>query len=195
MSSPQIIGITGGIGTGKTFVCKIIANYGFSVLNSDKIAHQVLNKNKQVIDIVKKNFGTQVIAADGSIDRKKLGQIVFKDFSKLKILNHILDSYLKEAIFKEVQKAPKPVFIEIPLLYEQNYQSRLDQVIVVYADDLTAIKRIQKRDHIDKQFAIKKVKSQMSIRKKMKMTKYLINTADPQVQKQVHLILQELKLI
>lgn len=194
MSDSQVIGITGGIGTGKTYVCKIIAKMGFPVLNSDQIAHRVLRQNWQAIKAIKRHFGSQVITSDGVVNRQKLGLIVFQNPPELKILNQILAPYLRIAILDQINNAPKPVFIEIPLLYEQNYQNILDQVIVVYADNLTAAKRIQVRDQISKKMAINKIESQMPIEEKVKMTKYRIDTTKNQISEQIRSVLEDLRL-
>lgn len=194
MSDSQVIGITGGIGTGKTYVCKIIAKMGFPVLNSDQIAHRVLRQNWQAIKAIKRHFGSQVITSDGVVNRQKLGLIVFQNPPELKILNQILAPYLRIAILDQINTAPKPVFIEIPLLYEQNYQNILDQVIVVYADNLTAAKRIQVRDQISKKMAINKIESQMPIEEKVKMTKYRIDTTKNQISEQIRSVLEDLRL-
>lgn len=194
MSDSQVIGITGGIGTGKTYVCKIIAKMGFPVLNSDQIAHRVLRQNWQAIKAIKRHFGSQVITSDGVVNRQKLGLIVFQNPPELKILNQILTPYLRIAILDQINTAPKPVFIEIPLLYEQNYQNILDQVIVVYADNLTAAKRIQVRDQISKKMAINKIESQMPIEEKVKMTKYRIDTTKNQISEQIRSVLEDLRL-
>ncbi|BDR56393.1 dephospho-CoA kinase [Xylocopilactobacillus apis] len=194
MSNSQIIGITGGIGTGKSYVGNIIRSLGFLVLDSDKIAHDVLNENK-VIEIIENNFGAEVLTENGLINRKALGNIVFKNSLKLSLLNHLLDPYLRSAIINQLKVASKPVFIEIQLLYEQHYEEYLDQVIVIYADNQTAANRIQERDHVNLDFAKKKISSQMPISEKIKKADYVIDTTKNNVKEQVIDFLNKIDLL
>ncbi|BDR58518.1 dephospho-CoA kinase [Xylocopilactobacillus apicola] len=195
MSNSEVVGITGGIGTGKSFVASIIRSLGFMVLDSDQIAHRILTCDQNAIDKLCHFFGEGIVKKDGAIDRKALGTLVFGHPDQLEKLNKILDPFLRQTILAELKSAPKPVFIEIPLLYELHYENYVDQVIVVFADDRIALDRIQKRDHLDFATANKKLCAQLPIKEKIKRTKYIVDTTQSNVLEQVIAILQKIDLM
>lgn len=168
MSNSEVVGITGGIGTGKSFVASIIRSLGFMVLDSDQIAHRILTCDQNAIDKLCHFFGEGIVKKDGAIDRKALGTLVFGHPDQLEKLNKILDPFLRQTILAELKSAPKPVFIEIPLLYELHYENYVDQVIVVFADDRIALDEFKKEITLILQRLIKSYAPNCRLKKRSK---------------------------
>lgn len=194
MPANKVIGLTGGIGTGKSFVGNILTSLGFLVIDADQVAHEILDYDQRAILSLKKFFGEQIITKTGSVDRSILGSIVFNDHNELAKLNETLEPYIRKAIIKRIETAPKPLFFEIQLLFERNYDQYVDQVIVVYADNDTAAKRIQQRDKVDLKTAQLKILSQMPIEEKVEKADYLIDTTKVNVREQIGSVLKQIGL-
>lgn len=162
-----IVGITGNIGAGKSTVSSYIREKGYEVIDADKIARDIVEKNKAGYLAIIDFFGEEVLDADLNIDRKKLGDIVFNNKDKLNKLNEITHPL----IFKEIRdrlRASKGelIFVDIPLLYEayhgiKKWNISFHKVVLIYAKPSIQIKRIVKRDKIDMSAALRKINSQM----------------------------------
>ncbi|GMA09529.1 dephospho-CoA kinase [Tetragenococcus halophilus subsp. flandriensis] len=166
-----ILGITGSIATGKSTVVNIFKQYGFSVVDADIIAREVVEPNTAGLKKVVETFGSSVLCSDGSLNRKQLGQIIFSDTKKRQALNALLAPFLQEAIIEQIKRASAVaslVIADIPLLYEAGYDKYMDQVAVVYIPEDLQVQRLMKRDRITKKEAQKKVASQLSIEEKKK---------------------------
>lgn len=166
-----ILGITGSIATGKSTVVNIFKQYGFSVVDADIIAREVVEPNTAGLKKVVETFGSSVLCSDGSLSRKQLGQIIFSDTKKRQALNALLAPFLQEAIIEQIKRASAVsslVIADIPLLYEAGYDKYMDQVAVVYIPEDLQVQRLMKRDRITKKEAQKKVASQLSIEEKKK---------------------------
>lgn len=152
--------ISGGIGSGKSSVCKILSSLGFEVLDADKIAHQVLQRKTQEIVSV---FGEKILEGD-KVNRKALGSIVFADKEKLKILENILNSSIYEEIFSQCQKLErerKPYFVEIALLFEQREVLNFKHKVLVIGKDI--FQRVQQRDGLSEEQIRSRIQTQMSV--------------------------------
>lgn len=166
-----ILGITGSIATGKSTVVNIFKQYGFSVVDADIIAREVVEPNTAGLKKVVETFGSSVLCSDGSLNRKQLGQIIFSDTKKRQALNALLAPFLQEAIIEQIKRASAVsslVIADIPLLYEAGYDKYMDQVAVVFIPEDLQVQRLMKRDRITKKEAQKKVASQLSIEEKKK---------------------------
>ncbi len=167
--------ITGGICTGKSTVCKILKDKGFFIIDADKIAHRVLNEN---IKEIEKIFGKQYIKND-EVDRKKLGNLVFSNPLKKKLLEALLHPKIQniiKSLEKQYKKEKKRYLIDIPLFYETN-SYKADKVIVVYAPEDIELKRLIKRDNISKEEAKQRIKSQLDIEKKKILGDFVIDNS------------------
>ncbi len=167
--------ITGGICTGKSTVCKIFKKNGYEIVDADKIAHRLLDKN---IESIAKLFGKKYIKND-KVDRKKLGELIFSDNNKKKELENLLHPVIREEIKKESQKLEKECkkyLIDIPLFFESgNYKA--DSVIVVYVPEQTQLKRVMARDNLTEEEAIKRIKSQINIEKKRELADFVLDNS------------------
>ncbi|CCQ98374.1 Dephospho-CoA kinase [[Clostridium] ultunense Esp] len=178
----RIIGLTGGIATGKSTVSNIIKNLGYKVIDADKIAKNVVQIGKpaykEIIDV----FGKSILDAKNNINRKKLGSIIFKDrFMRMK-LNNIVHPYVFEDIKELIDKYKEEsiIFLDVPLLIEEmdefiNYGISFDEIWLVYVDETTQLDRLIKRDLISKEDAIKRIKAQMPIKLKREYATRIID--------------------
>ncbi len=157
----MIIGITGGSGTGKSLASEFFKENGFLVIDFDKISRDVSKKGSDSLRELHLVFGDAILNPDGTLSRKKLGEIVFSDKEKLAILNEITHKYIiKEAIkIKETTDA-KNIIYDAPLLFEAGLDRECDFVISVLADKEKRIERIMKRDSISMEYAKRRIESQ-----------------------------------
>lgn len=153
--------ISGGIGSGKSSVCKILSTLGYEVLDADKIAHGVLEKqSKEVIEV----FGDGIIKEDGGINRKALGEIVFKDKDKLEQLQNILNPHIYQELFSQCQRLEgerKPYFVEIALLFEQREVLDFKHKILITAPKEVILQRVQERDKLSESQVLQRIASQL----------------------------------
>ena len=174
----KVIGVTGGIATGKTTVSNIIRELGYLVIDSDKISHQIL-QDKRSKDGYKKivsEFGTDILESDGSISRKKLGDKVFNDNVSRKKLEDILHPLIKKRIIELIDKSnDELIFVEVPLLFETDFYKLVDKTLLVYVDLDNQIWRLMKRNNIDFPTALKRIYMQMPIQEKLDLADYVID--------------------
>lgn len=170
----KVVGITGGIATGKSTVKQAIIKQGYQIIDCDEIVHQLLEKTT-VINEIGKLFGSDVIS-EGKVNRPKLGQIIFNDKQEQLRLNNLIHPLVIEEIKKKLNTLNENlVFIDIPLLFEAHLEYLVDKIIVVYVNESLQVKRLMKRDNISYEFALLKIKSQMPIDDKAKLADYIIN--------------------
>lgn len=165
----MILGLTGGIATGKSTVVKVFKELGFPVVDADVIAREVVEVGRPALAKIVSTFGTEMLQPDGSLDRKKLGALVFSDEEKRQKLNALLSPFLREAILSQIEKKKDRaslVVVDIPLLYEGGYENDMDQVAVVYVPETIQLDRLMERDHLTEQEAWQRINSQLSIEQK-----------------------------
>lgn len=186
-NKPKIIGLTGGIGTGKSTVSKIIMEKGFPLIDADLIAREVVEIGEPAYTMIIEVFGDSILNTDGSIDRKKLGHIVFSDTELRLKLNNIVHPQIYKKIKEKLlyySKNNDIIFLDIPLLIEGLEKSSkfgivFDEIWVVYADRETQIRRIIERDRTDYESATRRVDAQLPIDEKLKFADVVIsNTGD-----------------
>ena len=163
------IAITGNIAAGKSQVEKILTDNGFLVFDTDKIAHEILNSLKEF-------YGYDVFT-DGIIDRKKLGDLVFKNQDLMKKLENLIHPKVKERIIElfNEYKNEKFIFISVPLLYEAGFESLFDKVIFVSVDEKTQINRLMARNNLSEEEALIRINSQSSQSEKLQKADFIIN--------------------
>ena len=142
------IGLTGGIGSGKSTVAKIFSNLGITVIDADIIAHQLTQSGTDSFKEIKQLLGEEFITKDGELDRKKIAQTIFLNPSKKITLEKILHPRIKQCMLQEIEqtKSSHYIILVIPLLLESGFTDLVDRIIVIDADDDLRIKRTQLRD-------------------------------------------------
>lgn len=188
MNKPLIIGLTGGIGSGKTTVSKIFKGFGIPIFNSDVVAKEIINLDVDVIKVIKKEFGN--VYLNGVIDTKKMRNIVFNDKKALKILNEIVHPKVKLTFYNWVNKHKdyKLLIKEAAILIEIGAHKEMDSIILVKAPKELRINRLLVRDNMDRESILKRMNAQLADKEKIKFADYVINNNDkelvvPQVEK------------
>lgn len=178
----KVIGLTGGIASGKSTVTKYIRELGGIVIDADIIARDIVEKGKPALKDIKEQFGLEVINKDGSLKRKALGEIVFNDPKKLKILNQIthfriineIDERLK--YYRKLDDS-KVVFIDAALLIEMKMDYLVDEIWLVIVDKETQIQRLMARDEITYNKALDRINSQMTLEEKKEYADIIIDNS------------------
>lgn len=174
LNNKHIIGITGGIATGKSTVSRLLLEKGYRVIDADKIARQVVENGMPAYKAIVEEFGQSVLEENGDLDRKALGAIVFADEKLLKVLNNIMHGYIFEKInylIGELLDDVDLVFLDIPLLFEVREELEeegiiCDEIWLIYANRQTQIDRLILRDGISSENAISRINAQMDIEEK-----------------------------
>lgn len=168
------VGLTGGIASGKSLISKYFEDEGITVLDADKIYKNLLKTNKLLYNEVKRAFNLE------TIDLQVLGNIVFNDNEKLSLLNKIAHPYVIR-IFKEqltrLSKTENLVVLDIPLLFEAKMEEFCDVIICVYVDEKIQVERLMMRNAINANDAMIRIKSQMPLSEKVKMSNYIIDNS------------------
>ena len=195
------IGLTGGIGTGKSTVSDILKGEKFKIIDADIIAKEVLEKNPEILDMVRTQFGSGFFDWRGEFRRKEFGNHIFR-FPKQRVkYEDIIMSYIKQSIEENIKvyekKGEKIIIIDAPTLIENNLHIEMDYVILVYADNSVQIQRVMNRDKLTKVEAVSRINSQMSMEAKKEFANIIIdnNTDLIDTQKQVYDLIDFIKLI
>ena len=175
-----VIGLTGGIGTGKSTVSQILKEKKFPVIDLDIISHEVI-KFPKVVEKIVENFGKEVLEYNNTgnwiVSREKLGRVIFGDREKRLILNSVMHPeilrIMREKIL-ECKKENKIIFVEIQLLFEVQWEKEFDYILLVSAEKETQIKRILARDKRSEEEALSIINSQMPLDEKKKRSDYVI---------------------
>ncbi|MEQ2877169.1 dephospho-CoA kinase [Enterococcus asini] len=172
-----ILGVTGGIATGKSTVVDVFRKAGVPIVDGDLIAREIVEPGQPALKALVAAFGEEILTED-RLNRKKLGEIVFNDPAKRQLLDRLLDGYLRGAITDQIKEAAKTaplVVADIPLLYEADYQQYMDQVAVVYIPKELQLTRLMQRDHLTEEAALQRMKSQLSIEEKRQKADFLFD--------------------
>lgn len=173
----KIIGLTGGIASGKTTVSDYLKERGYTVLDADAYSRKTTEKNGPAIPAIKQAFGDDIVNADGELDRKKLGGIIFNDADKRRELNGIVHPLIRDMMNGDEQKFIKKghVFLDIPLLFENGLNERCDFVVTVFVDRDTQIKRLTARNDLTVEEAEARINSQMPLTEKVRKSEYRLD--------------------
>ncbi|MFD2699888.1 dephospho-CoA kinase [Paenibacillus shunpengii] len=176
------IGLTGGIATGKSSVSRYLVSLGAILIDADQIAREVMLPGHPVLAAVIERFGQAVLNEDGTLHRKKLGEIVFGNSAELKALNDIthpairLEMQERMRMFEQEQP-DKLVVSDIPLLYESGLSEQFEQVMVVYVPAEIQLKRLMERDGISEADALSRLNAQMDIEEKKRRADIVIDNS------------------
>ncbi|MCO4488024.1 dephospho-CoA kinase [Streptococcus infantarius subsp. infantarius] len=193
----KIIGITGGIASGKSTVVAEIRKHGYQVIDADQVVHELQAKGGKLYQALCNWLGTDILQENGELDRKKLGQLIFSSKDMLEKSSRLQNGIIREELARrrdELAKTQKVFFMDIPLLIEHDYMEWFDDIWLVHLDEKTQLERLVMRNHFSKEEAKKRMASQMSTEaKKPYADKFLDNSGDlTELKAQINQLLQEL---
>lgn|SRR5690625_2540916 len=196
-----IIGLTGSIGTGKSTIANKLKRLNIPVIDADLIAREVVEPGEHAYKEIVATFGEGILQSDKTLDRAKLGEIVFSNEEKRKTLNGIIHPAIRQEMIRQrdtyVQQNVPCVVLDIPLLYESKLTHFVEKVIVVKTDRDVQLERILSRDDISKEEAIQRMNSQIDVSKKEKWADAVIdnNGSVEQSEEQLVQILSDWKVL
>jgi len=163
----KTIGITGGIGSGKSTVTGYLKEKGYPVVDADLIARKIVEQGSSVLAEMVKHFGQQILQLDGTLDRKKMAEIAFSDPTQKRILDKIthgaiLDHIAKQIEILRVSQNPSLIFVDAALLIETGLYQMMDEVWLITAHEAIRIQRVAKRDNMDVEQVKQRIRMQMT---------------------------------
>ncbi|KXA41125.1 MULTISPECIES: dephospho-CoA kinase [Staphylococcus] len=174
----KVIGLTGGIGTGKSTVSELLAVHGFKIVDADIAAREAVEKGSEGLEQVRQVFGDEAIDENGEMNRKYVGEIVFNDDKMREKLNQIIHPIVRDLMERQKEAYLKDgfnVIMDIPLLFENNLQDTVDETWLVYASESIQVERLMERNDLTQEEAKARVYSQISIDKKRRMADRVID--------------------
>ena len=180
--SMLIVGLTGGLAGGKPFVAGVFQKLGCSVVSADRLGHEVLGRDGEAFEGVIAAFGKKILGANGEIDRKRLGEIVFSSTAALKELSALVHPHVfkkQENLFAKIfERDPRAIIVsEAAIMIETGSYKRYDRIVVVSCPPLLQVRRYCEREGVTEAQARSRLNSQMSIEEKKKYADYIIDTA------------------
>ncbi|HHB5032389.1 TPA: dephospho-CoA kinase [Staphylococcus aureus] len=175
---PKVIGLTGGIASGKSTVSELLSVFGFKVVDADKAAREAVKKGSKGLAQVREVFGDEAIDENGEMNRRYMGDLVFNHPEKRLELNAIIHPIVRDIMEEEKQEYLKQgynVIMDIPLLFENELENTVDEVWVVYTSESIQMDRLMQRNNLSLEDAKARVYSQISIDKKTRMADHVID--------------------
>ena len=197
-----LVGLTGGIATGKSTVAGMFKRCGAVVIDADRLAREAVQPGKPAWREIVKAFGKTILNPDRTVNRPALGTTVFGHPAKLRRLEHMIHPRVAREQRRLTQQAAKKdpravVIYDVPLLFEAGIDARVDTIIVVTADRETQIARLKKRNRLSRAEALRRIKSQMPLADKRRRADYTLSGTCPlpQLKKQVRSLYQSLRAL
>lgn len=176
----KVIGLTGGIGSGKSTVSQFLAELGAVIIDADKVGHEALKPDTDIWREVVAAFGRRILTPNGDIDRKKLGEIVFGNPEALARLNQIMHPRIYDMVKAQLEEYRRQgvevVVLEAPLLIEAGWASSVDEVWVTVASEPTVLRRLEECSGLSNQQSLARIRSQLSSGERIRHANVVINT-------------------
>jgi dephospho-CoA kinase len=176
----KVIGLTGGIGSGKSTVSQFLTELGAVVIDADKVGHEALKPGTELWREVVAAFGRQTLTPDGDIDREKLGEIAFSNPDSLVRLNRIMHPRLYEVVKAQIEECRRQgtgvVVLEAPLLIEAGWTSLVDKIWVTVASEATVLRRLQERTGLSEPESLARIRSQLASTERVRYADVTIDT-------------------
>jgi len=178
----MIMGLTGGIASGKSTVSALFVKKGAKLVDADVIAREVMLPGHQVLAATVRHFGQGILSPDGTLDRAKLGEIVFRDPEARQTLNDLTHPAIRQEIRSRMQELDqqepeKLIIVDIPLLYESNLQGMFEEIVVVYVPREVQLTRLMQRNNWSREKAEDLLNAQMDIELKRSKASYVIDNS------------------
>ncbi len=179
---PLVLGVTGNISSGKSTVARALEQRGAVVVDADQLAREVVETGTKTLERLVKAFGNEILQSDGSLNRERLGQMVFADTKVRATLNQIIHPEIGRKSVEVLQKLRERVDIplvvyEAPLLFEVGAENRVDKILVVKIDPEEQLKRLMDRNHFSKLEAQQRIAAQMPQEKKLAQADYVVDNS------------------
>jgi dephospho-CoA kinase len=193
-----VIGLTGGIASGKSTVSNMIRKQGIRVIDADQIAREVVEVGKPAYQQIVDTFGDEILHDDQTINREKLGTLIFADQKKREQLNHIVHPAVRKEMLTQTQEEKeqhaKLVVLDIPLLFESKLTYMVDKTILVYVDEEKQLKSLMERNDLSEDDAKIRIRSQLPLKEKIKLSDEIINNngSIEETEAQLHELLRKL---
>ena len=192
------IGITGGIGSGKSLACRYLEELGYKVIYADKIAKELYRTNKALLKKLAAEFGNNILNEDGSLNRLNARKIIFSNKRNIQRVNSIVHPF----VFREMDRIVaglkvRIIFFEAAIMFESGSYKRMNYVVLIFANKETRIKRIIKRDGVKRRDVLKLMKLQLDEREKLKRADFVIknNSTPLELKKKITALNRILKLL
>jgi len=176
----RVLGLTGGIGSGKSMVAQMFARLGAAVIDADQLAREVVEPGQPALEEIAATFGRGVLLPDGRLDRAKLAGIIFADpveRAKLDAITHPRIRARMDEQIKAQRSGPGVLIVDIPLLYENDRTYSVERVIVVWVDPQTQLRRIRQRDGLSADAAAQRIAAQMPLDAKRARADHVIDNS------------------
>lgn len=177
----KVIGLTGGIGSGKSTVSAYLQGEGYTVIDADNIARNMVMPGSGILKKLAEVFGCEIINDDGTLKRKTLAEKAFSDKNMKKKLDDIMMeeiiAQICDSIKYHTEKAEKLIFIDAPLLFESGLDSKTDETWVVDSEDEVRIARVMKRDNLTREEVLARINNQMSREEKNKRADFVLDNS------------------
>lgn len=178
----MIIGLTGGIASGKSTVSNMLRERGAIIVDADQISREIVMPGSPVLQRIVEEFGEDIVHEDGSLNRKKLGEIIFADEDKRRLLNSIMHPPIRELMRSRMEQFEREhperlIVADIPLLYESKLEHMFSEVMVVYVPLEVQMERLQHRDNLSAEQAMERIRSQMPLADKRQMADVVIDNS------------------
>ena len=174
-----VVGLTGGIASGKSTVSSILIENGITVIDADIEARLAVENGEEAYYEIVRQFGDEVLLTDGSIDRGKLGSIIFHNQEKRLMLNNIVHPAVRKRMIEKKEMAidngERLIIMDIPLLFESKLTFLVDKTLLVYVDETVQLDRLMERNQLSKEDAIARIRSQMPLKEKIHLADAVIN--------------------
>ncbi|OEC00196.1 dephospho-CoA kinase [Lysinibacillus sphaericus] len=168
----MIIGLTGSIASGKSTVAKMMTALGLPIVDADVVARDVVEPGTETLALIVQNFGADILLEDGNLNRPKLGDIIFHEPAKRKILNDIMHPAIRQEMLRQrdayIDAGQKHVVMDIPLLFESKLEHFVERILVVSVSEEVQLRRLMERNQLSKEDALARMHSQlpMSVKEK-----------------------------
>jgi len=175
----MIIGLTGGIGSGKSTVSRYLSELGCIIVDADRISHNITGQGAPILKDIQQMFGEDLVDAEGNLQRKKLGELVFSDKEKLKKLNELITGKILEEALTEIERVKETypynhLVFDVPLLFESGWSKYCDICWTVSCSEEIRIKRVAERDGLSEESVRSRMKSQFSDSQREKLADVVI---------------------
>lgn len=174
-----VIGLTGGIASGKSTVSNMIKEMGITVVDADQISRDVVELGKPAYNKIVEVFGVGILREDHTLNREKLGSLIFSDQKKREQLNEIVHPEVRKEMLQQIKEEKElkssAVVLDIPLLFESKLTYLVDKTILVYVDEQTQLKRLMERNDYKEEEAKLRIQSQLPLKDKRKLADEIID--------------------